>query len=172
MRDLIETWLRLPSPDLATLRQHGIPYRATQIVGGVRQARDGRLLLPCWIDPPSIYHAVDDPVLLGVVAFNPGAPDDWTLHPEDAGAVMLGGGALHEAQYYGEPLPVFENPLRWVQAGGGGIFVLDWTVCLPLRFVSVKRFDCTSERVAARLHDAYEIRDRPEIYFEESLNAA
>lgn len=126
MENLIPAWLDRPSPDLATLRQHGIPYPATQLVGGVRLARDGRLLIPAWLDPPSIYHFVEDPALLGIIAFDPECPDRWELYPEDADVVMLGEVMLREAVWYSEPLPVFSTLLGWVRSGGAGVFPLDW----------------------------------------------
>jgi hypothetical protein len=122
---LIETWLRLPSPDLATLRRHGVSYRATQLVGGVRQGRNGRLLIPVWDDPPSIYRVVEDPVLLGILGIDPQYPDRWETVAGDQIA-MLGEAALREAIWYGEPLPVFRNPLNWLRGGGAGVFPLDW----------------------------------------------
>lgn len=126
MRDMTPQWLAATSVQPDQLLEHGVTHKAAQFVGGVRLARDGRLLLPCWIDPPSVYHFVSDPALLGVVAFNPDTPDNWTVHPEDAGAIMLGEVALREAVWHGEPLPVFGNPLTWLRSGSGGVFPLDW----------------------------------------------
>ena len=121
--DLLDTWLRLPSPDLATLRQYGVSFRAAQLVGGVRSGSNPSLLIPAWLDPPSIYHVVDDPVLRGIVRIDPEFPDKWKC---DAGVAMLGECMLREAIWFNEPLPVFRNPLTWLRSGGAGVFPLDW----------------------------------------------
>jgi hypothetical protein len=125
MSDLIDRWLALPSRDYALLRRYGISFKAAQIVGGVRAAKDGRLILPVYDDPPSIYRSVEDPVLLALLAFDPADPDRWTLWPEGL-AVMLGEAALREARYYNDLLPVYRNPLNWLRAGGGGVMPCDW----------------------------------------------
>lgn len=124
--NLVDHWLALPSPDLAVLRRHGIPYKAAQLVGGVRRGRNGRMLVPVWDDPPSIYRSVDDPVLLAIIAIDPAQPDRWDIVAGDDHTAILGECVLREAVWYSEPLPVFRNPLSWLRSGGAGVCPLAW----------------------------------------------
>jgi len=121
--DMLETWLRLPSPDGETLRQYGISHRAGLLVGGLRVGRNG-LLIPCFADPPSIFYSADTPLLYAIIAVNPAEPDCWKLVAGDT-PVMFGESALREAVWYGEPLPVFRNPASWTRSGGAGVCPLD-----------------------------------------------
>lgn len=126
MRDAIDLWLSLPSPDPVALERMGISFRAAQMAGGVRQMAE-EWVLPCYIDPPSIWRTVDDPILTDLVAFNAAQPSQWRT--AYGMGVMLGEAAFAEARFYKLPLPVFKNPMTWLQAGGAGVCILD-----PVRF--------------------------------------
>jgi len=123
--DLLETWLRLPSVPLDTLQRLGIPYRAGQIVGGLRIGRNG-LLIPCFADPPSLWNITDEPLLYAIVAMDLARPDRWNIVAGDDQVGMLGEFMLQEALWHSTPLPVFRNPLTWVRSGGAGVCPLDW----------------------------------------------
>lgn len=122
MRDLIDIWLKLPSVDLAYLDSIGVSFYAAQTVGGVRQGKCG-LILPVYIDPPSIYRTVEKPALIDLVGFGPAQPSRWQTLRGDG--VMLGEAGYREAIFDGLELPVFRDPLRWLQSGGAGVFPLD-----------------------------------------------
>jgi hypothetical protein len=143
MVDLIDIWLKLPSPEPIALDRMGVSFRVSQKVGGVRvsnvsygrhqldalvaggggKSRTTALILPVFIDPPSIWRSVDDPALIDLVAFDPTQPSRWqTLCGE---GVMLGEAAYREAIFDGLELPVFRDPLRWLRSGGAGVFPLD-----------------------------------------------
>jgi hypothetical protein len=138
MAPLIDNWLDIPSPPGDILAQIGVSWSATHKVGGVRWAgvqfrRSGRfefdnngdpaLLIPAWIDPPSIWRNVDEPILEDIVAVDPAHPRRCaTLHGD---AAMLGEAALEEARWSNLPLPVFRDPVSWLQAAGAGAVPLD-----------------------------------------------
>lgn len=122
MRDLVDLWLRLPGVEPASLDRLGVSFYAAQIVGGVRQGKCG-LILPVYIDPPSIYRSVEKPALIDLVGFDPAQPSRWQTLRGDG--VMLGEAAYQEAIFDGLELPVFRDPLRWLQHAGAGVFPLD-----------------------------------------------
>jgi hypothetical protein len=41
-------------------------------------------------------------------------------------SLVLGSAYLDLAADFGEPVPVFRNPMSWLRSGGAGIVVLDW----------------------------------------------
>ena len=146
MKDLIKIWLQLPSPGRDQLERIGISFYASQKVGGIRTSHvrygesriealvtrpgsailsEQALILPVFIDPPSIWRSVDDPALIDLVAFDPMNPDQWQTARGEG--TMLGEAAFNEAMGDGLELPVFRNPLEWVQAAGAGVFPLDMT---------------------------------------------
>lgn len=74
-------------------------------------------------------------VLVDLVAFRPETPRSfWTM----AGAgLMLGHDSLERAEFFGEPLMVYESPFAWLQGGGDGIVILDWTHYWPAYLAGV-----------------------------------
>lgn len=142
MTDLIDIWLKLPSPDPVMLDRIGVSFRASQKIGGVRKThiRFGKrrldalvpqtdaggapaLIIPVFTDPPSLWRNIDDPALIDLVAFDPVRPNHWQTACGEG--VMLGEAAYQEAMFDDLPLPVFKDPLRWLQSGGAGMFPLD-----------------------------------------------
>jgi hypothetical protein len=121
MRDLIDLWLRLPGANPADLDRLEVSFRASQIVGGIRQGKRG-LILPVFVDPPSIYRTVEEPALVDLVGFDPNRPSDY--RPLYGNGVLLGEAAYREAIEDSQPLPVFRDPLAWLRAGGGGVVPL------------------------------------------------
>jgi len=128
------------------LEQLGASFHASQKIGGIRASHvrygdrhldtlvtkpgpsansEPALILPVFIDPPSIWRFVDDPALIDLVAFDPQNPDRWQTALSEG--VMLGEAAYREALDDGLELPVFRNPLEWLRAAGAGVFPLDMT---------------------------------------------
>lgn len=128
MTDLIAQWLddRVPGVDPVDLDRYGVTFQAAQMIGGVRQGRDG-WVLPVYVDPPSCWHIVDDPILEDFVIFDPAEPSKWRT--KYGQATMLGEEAAREARLGGTPLPVYRTPLAWLHAAGTGVVVLN-----PLAF--------------------------------------
>lgn len=62
--------------------------------------------------------------LTDLIAVDLAHPDRFSRRHGEA--LILGSAYLEIAAQEGEPLPVFRNPLVWLQAGGEGIVVLDW----------------------------------------------
>ncbi len=138
MTDLRNIWLTLPSPSPETMDRIGLTWTAAHKCGGVRWAnvtyeRGGRfdfddhgepaLIVPAWIDPPSVWRDIDDPILEDLVAVDPDRPRRCaTLR---GNAAMLGEAALEEARWDRLPLPVFREPVSWLQAASGGVVPLD-----------------------------------------------
>ena len=98
MTALSDIWLRLPSPGIDELKRLGISFNASQKVGGLRASyvryddrhlkalvtrpepatrSEPALIVPVYIDPPSIWRAVDDIVLIDLVALDSQNPDRW-----------------------------------------------------------------------------------------------
>ena len=123
MRALIDTWLNLPPADASFLSRHSISSMAASLVGGVCAEPGGQWIVPAFLDPPSIYHMVIEPVLIDLLTFDPEQADRWTLQRGDA--AMLGEAVLEEAAFFNYPLPVFRNPLSWLRAGGIGVMPID-----------------------------------------------
>jgi len=65
-----------------------------------------------------VEHLVD---LVAVDVDHPGR--FWRRRGE---ALVLGAAYLDIAGHEGAPVPVFRNPMAWLQSGGVGIVVLDW----------------------------------------------
>jgi hypothetical protein len=126
MTDLLDLWLRLPSVDPVALDRFGIAFEAVQKVGGVRQGRAG-WVLPCYIEPPSIYRMVEDPALIDMVIFDPARPSHWKAQYGDG--AFLGEEAYREALFDRRALPIYRDPMGWLRSGGQGVFPLD-----PVRF--------------------------------------
>jgi len=117
MSGLVDVWLRLPSPSIAELKRTGISFQASQKIGGVRTAHvwygnrhlkavvtrwgpatrsEPALILPVFIDPPSIWRSVEDPALIDLVAFDPQNPDRWQTARGEG--VMLGEAAYSDVR--------------------------------------------------------------------------
>lgn len=131
--DMLATWLQLPGVPLAELARHGVDLKAAWKVGGVRAGRAGRWILGCWLEPPSIFHVVDDDdlVLDDLLLFHPDRPDRFRC-VYGSGVAMLGEGELERALFrplansaVRDYLRVHRHPLGWIRAGGEGCCVLD-----------------------------------------------
>lgn len=140
MTDLESLWLELPSPEPTLRRNNGITWAAAHRVGGLRWAgvryeRTGRfelntedapaLLIGCWQDPPSTWRSVPDPLLIDIVAVDPAQPRRYATYC--GAAALLGEVCLHEARFFRRPLPVFRDPIGWLQAEGRGVVPLSAT---------------------------------------------
>ncbi len=92
-------------------------------------AEDGRtaVIIPCYDTIPGMLDANPErhvEHLIDLVAVDVDQPDrHWRRRGE---AVILGAAYLDLAAEYGEPVPVFRNPVAWLRSGGAGVAVLDW----------------------------------------------
>lgn len=142
MTDLESLWLELPSPDSTWMHDNGIAWTAAHRVGGLRWAsvqyrRGGRfdldpegeaaLIVPAWEDPPSTWRIIDCPLLIDLIAVDPARPRRFASYAGSAG--LLGEAVLHEAKFWRCPLPVYRDPVGWLQSEGRGVVPLD-----PVRF--------------------------------------
>ena len=85
--------------------------------------------------PPSIYCAVENPVIMDLIAFRTDAPATWWYRLGNLGLV-LGEDRYLDATETGAPLKVFDSPLAWLRSNCDGTVFLDdvearWT---PERF--------------------------------------
>ncbi|MQA76833.1 MAG: hypothetical protein GEU88_21565, partial [Solirubrobacterales bacterium] len=119
-----DIWLNLPGVDPVDLDRYGVTFRAAQLCGGIRAGKAGNWIVGCWVDPPSCWNWIDDPILEDLCVFHPDRPDRFRC-VYNTGVAMLGEGQLDRARWYGTPLPVYRTPLGWLQSGGGGVFPLD-----------------------------------------------
>jgi hypothetical protein len=80
--------------------------------------------------PHTILPVVEDGVLVDLVAFRSGAPDDWLLRTGHGFALGLPDGMAGyvraEKDFWENSAHLFSNPLDWLRGGGSGICVLDW----------------------------------------------
>ena len=69
-----------------------------------------------WPEPP-IWDVIED-----LIAFKPQAPSRWWRRRGEV--QVLGAHNIRPKPIF--PLTLFDNPLSWLQAGGGGLCVIDW----------------------------------------------
>ncbi len=140
--DLIRDWLALPDigrGDRRLLEQRGVTREAVHRAGGLAVARigtTGRLwmpeptgtpafVLPAWTGPaPSIYCGVENPVLVDMIAWSPGAPTRWWYRTGE-GAV-LGVEHLDLAHVAGWPISFATTPLEWLHGNCHGACLLGY----------------------------------------------
>ncbi len=152
-----EFWIGCGMPGLATIRS-------------TRDSRfdfveDGQpaVIIPCYDTIPGnldanaerhVEHLVD------LVAVDVDHPDRfWRRRGE---ALVLGAAYLDIAGHEGEPVPVFRNPMAWLQSSGAGIVVLDWTWAPDL----LLGFDLVAEDID--LGNRLEAALRPDIWVKEA----
>ncbi len=141
--DLVREWLALPSPgagDLRLLGQYGVTREAVHRAGGLAVARigsGGRLwapeptgtpvfILPAWNGTaPSIYQAVERPLLVDLVAWRPDDPTRWWYRHGDVD-VDLGADNLDVAHMTGLPISFATAPLEWLQGNCCGSCLLGY----------------------------------------------
>ena len=74
--------------------------------------------------PPSIYCAVENPVIMDLIAFRTDAPATWWYRLDNLGLV-LGEDRYLDATETGAPLKVFDSPLAWLRSNCDGTVFLD-----------------------------------------------
>ncbi len=139
---LLAEWLATPSLNSRQRRQLkvlGVTREAVHRCGGlgwVRVSTTGRLyqpadagdvaiIQPVWAGPaPSIYQAVEDPLLDDLIAWHPDNPTRWHYRLGTPGAV-LGADNLDLAHSEGWPITFELTPLAWLLAGCRGAVLLD-----------------------------------------------
>jgi hypothetical protein len=83
------------------------------------------VIQPVWAGPaPSIFRAVEHPVLADMIAFHPEEPTRWWYRIGDPGAV-LGADNLDLAHSEGWPITFELTPLAWLQADCCGAVLLE-----------------------------------------------
>ncbi len=112
-------------------------------LANIRPTRDGRfefaedgltaVIVPCYDTIPGLLDANPErhvEHLVDLVAVDVDHPDRfWRRRGE---ALVLGVAFLEIAGHEGELVPVFKNPISWLQAAGAGVVVLDWDWALDL----------------------------------------
>ena len=68
--------------------------------------------------------------------------------------VVLGADEAEHKEFMREPLYIFDTPADWVAAGGNGGCVLSWDATLPLYLAADGRYECQSNKIAAKLRRA------------------
>ena len=141
--DLTAEWLGTASLNRRQRRQLedlGVSREATQRAGGLGWARistiggrcyipnaagDVMIVQPVWAGPaPSIYHAVEHPVLADLIAWHLERPMRWWYRIGDPGAV-LGADNLELAHVEGLPISFALTPLDWLTGNSHGAVLLD-----------------------------------------------
>ncbi len=121
------------------LADAGITFQAMLRAGDLgveRIATTGRLYVPSpdgfpavilavWAPaPPSIYCAVENPVIMDLIAFRTDAPATWWYRIGEPGLV-LGEDRYLAAVDGATRLKIYDSPLRWLQGGCDGTVFLD-----------------------------------------------
>ena len=88
-------------------------------------AGDVMLIQPVWAGPaPSIYQAVEHPVIFDLIAWHPDNPTLWHYRIGDPGGV-LGADLLDLAHAEDLPISFATTPLIWLQGNCRGAVLLD-----------------------------------------------
>ncbi len=140
--NLMAEWLgtsSLNSRQRRQLEDLGVTREAVHRCGGlgwVRVSTTGRLyqpadagdvaiIQPVWAGPaPSIYQAVEDPLLDDLIAWHPDNPTRWHYRLGTPGAV-LGADNLDLAHSEGWPICFATTPLSWLQGDCRGAVLLE-----------------------------------------------
>lgn len=104
-------------------------------LGGIKARIDGRFFepdpdgefwigQPVWVEQPTAYHYVENPILEDIIAWQPAQPDIWYFHRGETG-LILGEENLVYAQLAGEKAVLHRTPLDWLKAGRTGCVILD-----------------------------------------------
>ena len=146
------------------------------LVGVARIEIDGQYYQPVPEGHPAIIIPVSydyapgclDP--LDLIAFTPARPDRW-YHRTGWGDV-LGEDAIERAWLLEQPLTMHATPLDWLQAGGHGTCILDWSAA---RFAlgNVRAFNCPTREYGLKLQRALSEPVQPvDIRIPEACHAA
>ncbi len=140
--NLMAEWLAAPSLNSRQRKQlHDLDVtrEAIQRAGGLGWARvatvgrgytpanagDVRVIQPVWAGAaPSIYQAVEHPVLADLIAWHPEEPTHWHYRIGDPGAV-LGVDHLEMAHAEGLPICFATTPLDWLRGDCRGAMLLE-----------------------------------------------
>ena len=140
--DLTAEWLgtsSLNSRQRKQLEDLGVTREAVQRGGGLgwervstvgrgyvqNPAGDVRVIQPVWAGPaPSIYQAVEHPVLADLIAWHLERPTRWWYRIADPGAV-LGADNLELAHVEELPISFATTPLNWLRGDCRGAVLLE-----------------------------------------------
>jgi hypothetical protein len=140
---LMAEWLAYPDAGATALEQLGVTWRAAQRAGGLAiapAAFTGRLwhpsakgqptaVLAVWEgSAPSIYSAVETPVVIDLIALHPADPYRFAYR---VGGHDLLLGPVDVALAERIPVMLFDSPLEWLRAGALGVCLLEDAGILP-----------------------------------------
>lgn len=104
-------------------------------LGGITARIDGRFFepdpdgefwvaQPVWVEQPTAFHYVEDPILEDIIVWKPMQPYIWHFLRGETG-LILGEQNLIFAQLAGEKAVLHRTPLDWLKAGCAGSVLLD-----------------------------------------------
>ena len=132
--------------------------------------RPAIVLAALWMYERTLYEEALE-TIGDLVAWHPAEPDKWYMRR--GVAAVLNPEAIERAVHFGEPLPLWETPLAWLQNGMAGCVVLDWQADLTFHFGNVRQINCQSRRLAGQIDTALRQQHQmPEILHREVRNAA
>lgn len=135
----INEWLSYRDLSAGELERLGLTWEACQRAGGVAVAKVKvigmcwepdeaglpHIIVPVWAGAaPSIFQAVEYPVLIDMVAFTSTTPGQWYWRTRQGYA--LGQGQLAAACGAAAPIILHPNPLSWLRAECAGAVLLDY----------------------------------------------
>ncbi len=114
--------------------------------GTFRWSKAGRWALTLGIDDR-------DGRLIDFVAYFLDTPGTWWLRHRES--PILGAETISRAEFYQQPVRLFETPHGWLEARGAGVCVLSWGVDLLPIFQQVSPIVCQSARLKSRLKASF-----------------
>jgi hypothetical protein len=159
-KELEAAALAVTATDFAHLKRLGVMNQGVAHMGlfhhqlGVMTIAEGEegLFYP---DPDGkralVVPVYEDWQLLDLVAFSTSNADDWLLRTGLGTALGLFDGWHH---YWPEVVKLHQSPLQWLQAGGEGLCVVDWSAPDIHRLNDLPSISVGSEALRQRLRNA------------------
>ena len=91
-------------------------------------------------------------MLVDLLAFDIDEPKRWWLRV--GAGVILGSYWAEKADWLGEPLYLFGNPLSWLKAECQGAVILDWN-CAAWRLAGVKKVIAETYELGCRIDKTF-----------------
>ena len=124
---------------------------------------DSAVILPVYDSETPAWAPLEQRLdgLFDILAFNPAQPDCWWLRRGQT--MLLGSIYIALALREGCALPLYSNPMRWLQADGEGVVILDWGMA-PALLCDVDQFLVEDVEIGDQLEAAL----RPDIWIMET----
>ncbi len=136
--------------------------RPSFVMARIEPRPDGRTFVPTENGQWAVTLGVDsrEGEIVDFVAYFLEDVGNWWLRRREI--PILGAETLSRAEFYQQPLRLFETPHDWLKARGDGICILSWDVGLLPIFQQVSLVVCQSARLKRRLKSSFN-KQHPQI---------